>query len=113
DRIPKLADVARPLVLHETVHNPAGHPGHLSDVLPIKFLDEGLHERRNVLAALPERGHLEEKDAQAVVEVLAELAPGRHELEPAVRRGDDPHVDLDRVVSPDALELAILKNAEE
>ena len=52
-------------------------------------------------------------DLQAVVEVLAEAAGLHRRLEVLVRRGEEPHVDLDRLVAADALELLLLERAQQ
>jgi len=50
---------------------------------------------------------------EAVEEVFAELAGGPLGRELPVRRRDDPHVDLHRLVASDALERALLQEAQE
>ena len=71
------------------------------------------HEERDVLAATPERRHLDRHDAEAIEEVLAELARGDRLLEGPVGRGDDAHVDLLRGDAADRLEAAVLEDAQE
>ena len=58
-------------------------------------------------------GHLEGDAAEAVVEVLAELAALDHRLQVAVRRADDADVGADGRRPADALERALLEDAEE
>ena len=70
-------------------------------------------EERDVLAPLPQRRQPDGEDAQAVVEVLAEAAVRHGPLEVAVGGGDDPHVHLAGPAGADALELAVLEDAEE
>ena len=52
-------------------------------------------------------------DVEPVVEVLAEVARRDLLLEVAVGRGDQAHVDLDRLDAADALELALLERAQQ
>ena len=52
-------------------------------------------------------------DVQPVVEILAELPARDHLREVAVGRRDDAHVDADRLVAADALELALLQHAQQ
>ena len=72
-----------------------------------------LHQQRDVLAALAQRRQLHGNDVQPVEEILAERAVGDHPREVGMRRGDDAHVDLDRVRVADALELALLQHAQQ
>jgi len=48
-----------------------------------------------------------------VEQVFAELSGGDHRAEIAVRRGDDAHVDAARVGVTDAVERALLKDAQD
>ena len=70
-----------------------------------------LHEVRqqdgDVLAALPQRGGMDPDDVQAVEEVLPERAGAHPRFEDLVRGGDDPDIDPDRHVAPDAIELSV------
>ena len=70
-------------------------------------------EQRDVGRALAQRRHLEGDDVEPVVEVLAELPLRDHLLEVAVGRRDDADVDVDRLVAADALELALLQEAQQ
>ena len=62
---------------------------------------------------LAERRHAHRHDLQAEEEVLAETARRDLGLQVAVRRGDDAHVDLDRLGRADAPDLALLEHAQE
>ena len=88
-------------------HRPRG------PTLGAELLEEVLHEQRDVLAALAQRRQLHRDHVQPVEEILAERAVGDHLREVAVGRGDDAHVDLDRVRVADALELALLQHAQQ
>src|SRR6185295_2652434 len=75
---------------------------------------EKMHgERRNVRLPLAEGRQVQVYDVQTVVEVLAESSGRDHFLQVAVRCGDDPHVDAQRLAATDALELALLQNPEQ
>ncbi len=78
-----------------------------------ELVDEEAHEQRDVLGALAQRRQRDREDVEAVVEVLAErlLADGLEQV--AIGGGDDPDVDLDRRPAADALELALLEDAEQ
>src|SRR5207244_9956604 len=75
--------------------------------------DEVCHEERDVLPPLAKRREMDRDHVQAIEEVLAEhpVSDGLRDL--AVRRGDQPHVDLDVARVADAADLALLDRAQE
>jgi hypothetical protein len=70
-------------------------------------------ERRQVIQAFAQRGDLEWKDGETVVEIKTEISVYHPLLKIAVRGCDDPGIDPGDVVIPDALELAALEEAKE
>ena len=72
-----------------------------------------LDQRRDVLGALPQRRHREREDDDAVVEILAERALAHQCVEVAVGGRDDAHVDGDRAIAADPLDLALLEHAQQ
>ena len=78
---------------------------------------EPLHEepdkRRNVLGSLTQRGDVDGKDVQAIVEIVAEALLLHQPGEVAVRRRDDADVHLDRARTAEALELLLLQDPQE
>ena len=68
---------------------------------------------RDVLAPLAQRGHADRHDAQAIEEILAELAVGDQLVETAVGRRDDADRDANRLLAADALQLAVLQDAQQ
>jgi hypothetical protein len=108
DHVPQLADVARPAVLPEDAHRLVGNRPHGAVVLGRELQRVVLGECRDVVAALAQRREAQLADGQPVVEVRAE-APGRDGgLEVAIRGRDQAHVEGDRLVAADALDLALL-----
>ena len=77
------------------------------------LLKEGLGHRQDVLAPVAQRRQADLEDPQSVVEVLAELAAGEGRFEIAVGRRHDPHVRFHRPRRAEALELALLQDAQE
>src|SRR5262249_7183502 len=68
----ELAHVARPVVRLEELHGLRGDPrDRFADLVGIT-LEEDPAEKRDVFAALSERGDAERKDSEAVVQILAE-----------------------------------------
>src|SRR5262245_53641794 len=76
-----------------------------------KTLDEMIDEHLQVSAAFAQSRQLDREDAQAVVEVAAELAIGYHALQITIGRGYQPHISLDRLIAADALEALLLQDA--
>jgi hypothetical protein len=99
-----MGDERAPGRLRETERLDSGAPGRG---------EEALRERQDVLAPARERRHLELDHRQAIVEVLAEAAGGDGAAEVGVRRGDDPHVDLDRLRAAQPLEPPGLNDAQQ
>ena len=75
--------------------------------------DEVLDQQRNVLAPLAERRHRDRNDVQTVVQILLEPAVADELAQVAVGRGDHAHVDLNRPLGPERLELALLQHAQQ
>ncbi len=76
------------------------------------FFQKIIHEQRNVVGTLAQRRNRNAHDVEAVKQILAELFGGDGGFERLVRRGDDAHVHLDRLVAADALERAALQHAQ-
>src|SRR5262249_39693350 len=112
-RVVELADVARPLVAHEQVDRVLRERLRSLGALGRDAREEVLRDARQVPDAIAERGPFERDAAQAVVEVLAELAALDHRAQIAVRRADDPAVRANRRGAADAFERALLKDAEQ
>ncbi len=72
-----------------------------------------LDQRRNLLAPLAQRRQPQADDVEAVEEVLAEAALGDERLEVGVGRGDDAHVDLDRMRLAERVDLVVLEEAQQ
>ena len=59
DHVLELADVARPVVVHQQVERVRRHLEHSAAVLLAVLLEEVLDEQRNVLAPLAQRRQLD------------------------------------------------------
>src|SRR5438874_2671370 len=75
--------------------------------------EEVLDQERQVLDPLAQRRQQDRDDVQPVVEVLAEAARFHLGLEVLVGGREDAHVDLERAVAADPLELALLQDAQD
>src|SRR5262245_39536986 len=113
EHVLQLADVPGPSIGDETSH---GLPAHSVDTLAdasSELVDQEADQERDVLGAFPERGKRDGEDAEAIVEVLAERAGADNLEQVAVGGGDDPDIDRDGRAAADALDLALLQDAEE
>jgi hypothetical protein len=71
-----------------------------------------LHQKGDVGAAGPERGHLQLKHVEPVIEVFPEPPGPGLLLEVLVCRGQDTNVHLLRPHVPDRYQLLLLENAK-
>jgi hypothetical protein len=109
----QLPHVALPLVRHAGSQRIAGQGLHRAPEAHRRVPEEPVDQRGNVLAPLDERGNGERDHAQPVVQILAE-APGAHRgLQVLVGGGEHAHVDPDRLVAADALDLPLLERAQQ
>jgi hypothetical protein len=76
-------------------------------------LEAALREIEDVLAAGPQRRHLQLERVEAVVEVAAELPLGDERRQAAVGRSHDPDVDLLGLVAADALHGELLQRTQQ
>ena len=77
------------------------------------FAEEERAQVRDLLAAIAQRRHVDADHAQAVEQILAELAVGDALLEIGVGRGDDPDVDPLRARVADRQHLALLEEPQQ
>src|SRR5512135_226499 len=113
DVVLELADVPRPVVVAEQAHRIGVDPPHLAPVLLGVAPQEEIDQERDVLTPLAQGGQVDRDDVEAIVQVLAEPAGVDLVEQVAVGRGDDPGIDLDGTDVADALELALLQDAEQ
>ncbi len=112
DGILQLADVAGPRITHQDVeHVPADAP-QPALVLDVVLIEKKVDEPGNILAAIPQRREIDRNDVQAIKKIFPEISLRDLFLKIDVGGGDDADVNLDGVRVTDALELALLENAE-
>src|SRR5207245_11150279 len=75
--------------------------------------EQMIEQRSQVLAPLAQRRHAHRNDGEAVEEVGAEAATRHLRFEIAVGGCDDPRIDLTRARVADALEAALLQEAQQ
>src|SRR5205807_4164789 len=113
DGVLKLADVARPLVVSQTRARLARNPFHLPVALVAVLLNEIICQQWNILAPLSKRRHGERDDVETIVEVLTKCALTDGFFEVSVGRGNQSDINLERARPTDALELSLLKHAQQ
>src|SRR5208282_2291659 len=112
DKVLQFADVARPVPGRKPLHHGYGNRFdallHLLGALLYKVADQ----QRNILPAISKGRDADGKHVQAVIEIVAELPVGDHLLEVAVGRRYKPYVDFARMRAAQALEFALLQDAQ-
>ena len=71
------------------------------------------HEQRDVARALAQQRHGERENIQAIKQITPEFSLGDGLAQITIRRGDDAHVDLDRLAAADGFKLLLLQHAEQ
>ncbi len=77
------------------------------------FFGEVRDERRNVFGAFAQCWNVNGENVEAIVEIAAEAAGADFFGEIAIGGGDETNVNLDRVSAAEALEFALLQNAQQ
>src|SRR5205823_1943395 len=89
-----------------------GELGCLAMIARRSFGEKLSDEHRDVLFSLSKRRRYERDDVESIVQVFAKAVLPDLLQQIFVRRGDDAHVDANRVRPIDALELVRLKHAK-
>ena len=71
-----------------------------------------VHQQRNIALALSQRRQLYRDDVEPVKQILAERPLRDQGLQISIRRSDQPHIDLDLNAATNALDLALLQDAQ-
>src|ERR1039458_9647011 len=106
-------DVAGPIVALQQPAMRVGEPGRLQPKASSGLLKKMSGQHRDVLFALTQWRHLDGKNIQPVIEVLAKPALLRILLPVAVRGGDDADIHRTRLLLAHALILLFLQDAQE
>ena len=109
----QLPDVARPGSLPDRREGLGRERELAPAVPPLHAPEDVLGQGRDVLGAVAERRDDDPGDVQAVVQVLAEPAGGHLLGQVAVRGRDHAGIGAERLGPADALELALLEDAED
>jgi hypothetical protein len=104
--------IPRPVVQHEEIQGIFGHPFQQFALFRCKILEKSIDQQGDILFPLPQGGHEEGNDVETVIEILTETALLHLTLQVLVRRRHYPDIYVDHLVSADALEFLLLKDAE-
>ncbi len=102
-----------PAVAAQELERLRREPGHRAPEAGRRPGEEVPRELLDVPGPLAERRQPDRDDVEAVVQVLAEAPFPGDRGEVAVRRGDEPHVHLHRLLAADALEAPLLQDPQE
>ena len=112
DNVPQLADVAWPRVHLEQLHRLLGKTSDLSPPIGRKLPQERLGEQWDILPTLPQRRQMDGDGVDPEVKILAKPPLANLFLERAHRGRDDPHIDVDGSIGPEAFYLSLLENPQ-
>src|SRR4051794_4918698 len=96
-QVAQLTHIPRPLIAHERRQSVPTQLLWLTSICHSEFAQEMRSQYRYVFCALSQRRHRKRDDIQTVKEILAEIATLDFFLQVLVCRGNDPHVDLNRL----------------
>src|ERR1035438_6297335 len=113
DEVLQFADVAGPVVALERMHGGRRNGGDFAIHAAGVLLHEGAHQQRDIIAALAQRRDRERENVEPVIEVGAELPFLHHQREVAVGGGHQAGVGADGAGTAEALEFALLEDAQE
>src|SRR5579863_5405101 len=112
DDVLQLPDIARPVIPRQSHHDVLGNRLDGFALLPGKRFDEVFHEKGNIVEPFAQRRQRDGKDVQPVKEIGPELPFLDQTSQVLVSRGDDTHINLDRMTTARPLELPLLKSAQ-
>src|SRR5271167_1642803 len=108
DEILQFADVARPIVLSESLHGACGNRLDSSTRTANAIFDEKFDQRRNILAALAQRWHRDGKDVEPEIEIASKLFLRHHLFQIAVGCSHKPHADLLCLIAAQSLKFPLM-----
>lgn len=109
----ELADVSGPRITAKQIDGFGGDMAGRDAFLEADLFHEVLGEEGNVLEAVAERGQSQRHHVEAVIQIFAEAAGGDALRQVGVGGGDHADVDVNGFRGADALELALLEDAQE
>src|ERR1700675_3022194 len=108
----EFTDIAGPGIVRKRVHGAGGNVLNLFIEAAAELLHEIADEERNVFRTLAQRGDLNGKNIEAVVEVAAKSALGDQFRKIGVGGSDDTDIYASRSRASETFEFLLLQNAE-
>lgn len=103
-------DIAGPVVMLEPRH------GRIGDLLGLWSADKQgqkmLRQQRDVFRSRPKCRHVDGEDSQAMLQIQAKRLFLRALFQRLVRRGNDPYIDVSRLVIAHPLQFAALQKSQ-
>ena len=112
NRVLEFAHVSRPVVMRQGAHGAFRKLCHPLAQFLAEHPEEVEGQRGDVVLAIAQRRHLNRKDVDAIVQILAERSFGHHNLEILVGRGDQSEIRALRARVPHRLEFPFLDDAQ-
>src|SRR5579863_2923283 len=113
DGIFKLADIARPIVIHQRTHGVTRKLARSKVVFARVLIEKVLGQKRNVFAAGTQRWQVDSDHVEPVKEIFAEVAVAHRLAEIDVGSGQDAHVHLDLLDTAQMHEAFVLQNPQD
>jgi hypothetical protein len=113
DRVLELADVARPIEIHQHLHRRGDAPRTLRPSSALKRATKRCTNVGQVFLALAQRRRFDGEYVEAIIEVFAEGVVGDELRQILVGRADDADIDLRRALAADRIDFAFLQHAQQ
>jgi len=113
DHILHFAHVPRPGILAQQPPGLRSHGAHLLVQIAIGLPEKMIDQQVDVGTPFPHRRQIDRVPVESIEQVFAKQVSGDHVFQIPVRRGDDPHVRRDDLLSAHALELLFLQHAQQ
>src|SRR5215470_16161387 len=105
----QFAHIAGPGILPEHIQSLGSYLLYLFPQLWTELLQEVVHQEGEIISTLPQGGQDDRKDAEAVVQIAAELASGDAVLQITIGGGNDADVGVNGLVTSHAFKLLCLQ----
>ena len=113
DAVLQLAHVSRPAIRHQGFQGRRRQRQRLLLHVAAEAIDEVARQQGNIAGTIAQRRNRDREDRQPEEEILAEPPRGHGGTQTLVRRRHQPHVDLHRRRSADALEAPLFERAQD
>src|SRR5580704_9541486 len=108
----ELANVARPRIVNQGVHDIGRNVLDGFVLAAAEFLHEVTNQQRNIFRTLAQCGKLNRKNVETIVEVTAELLLGNQLCKVGVGGGDNAHIDVLSAIAAKTLEFLFLQDTQ-